>query len=154
MQTIDRPTTHRIEKAERPLWLGQTPAGWGDTLRTIVRSESHDAAAMIGAAGLARRATRDRGRDRTRVPNAPRPCSLLSGTTQATRRMNSLGGKPLRLPFVAQTDTDRFRQLRRKAVRLAGIDARAEVEKCRPHDAFPDLFVDAAELGDAFHERR
>ena len=62
--------------------------------------------------------------------------------------------KALRLPFVAQTSTDRFRQLRRKVVRLAGIDPRAEVEKCRPHDAFRDLFVDAAELGDALHERR
>jgi len=27
------------------------------------------------------------------------------------------------------------------------------VEKCRPYDAFRDLFVDAAELGDALHER-
>jgi hypothetical protein len=62
--------------------------------------------------------------------------------------------KALRLPCVAQTNTDRLRQLRRKVVRLAGIDARAEVEKCRPHDAFRDLLVDAAELGDALHERR
>jgi hypothetical protein len=67
--------------------------------------------------------------------------------------MSSLGGK--RCAFhVWRTNTDRFWQLRRKVVRLAGIDARAEVEKCRPHDAFRNLFVDAAELGDALHECR
>jgi hypothetical protein len=62
--------------------------------------------------------------------------------------------KALRLPCVAQTNTDSFRELRRKVVCLARIDARAEVEKCRPHDAFRDLFVDAAELGDVLHESR
>jgi hypothetical protein len=51
-------------------------------------------------------------------------------------------------------DTNRFRQLRSKVMRLAGIHARAEVEKRRPHDAFRDLLVDAAELGDALHDRR
>lgn len=51
MQTIDHPS-HRIDETERPLWFGQTPAGWGDTLRTIDPSEAHDAAAMIAAAGL------------------------------------------------------------------------------------------------------
>lgn len=51
MQTIDQPA-HRIEEAERPLWFGRMPAGWGDTLRTIDASSGRDAAAMIAAAGL------------------------------------------------------------------------------------------------------
>jgi phage/plasmid-like protein (TIGR03299 family) len=51
MQTIDQPA-QRIEEAERPLWFGGMPAGWGDTLRTIDPGAGHDAAAMIAAAGL------------------------------------------------------------------------------------------------------
>lgn len=51
MQTIDQPA-HRIDDAERPLWIGQTPGAWGDVLRTIDPNEAQDAAAMIAAAGL------------------------------------------------------------------------------------------------------
>jgi phage/plasmid-like protein (TIGR03299 family) len=51
MQTMDHPA-HRLAEAERPLWFGQTPAGWGETLRTIDPAEGHDAAAMIAAADL------------------------------------------------------------------------------------------------------
>jgi phage/plasmid-like protein (TIGR03299 family) len=51
MQTIDQPA-RRIDDAERPLWIGQTPGAWGDVLRTIDLDEAHDAAAMIAAAGL------------------------------------------------------------------------------------------------------
>ncbi|HEU6445190.1 MAG TPA: DUF932 domain-containing protein [Gaiellaceae bacterium] len=50
--TIIRQPAHRINDAEERLWFGQTPGGWGDTLRTIDPSETHDAAAMIAAAGL------------------------------------------------------------------------------------------------------
>lgn len=51
MQTIDQPE-HRIADARHPLWFGQMPAAWGDTLRTIDPSAVHDAAGMIAAAGL------------------------------------------------------------------------------------------------------
>jgi hypothetical protein len=51
MQTIEKPV-HRIEEAERPVWFGQMPAGWGDTLQAIEPGERHDAAAMIDSAGL------------------------------------------------------------------------------------------------------
>jgi hypothetical protein len=51
MTTIEQPA-HRINDAEERLWFGQTPGGWGDTLRTIDPSETRDAAAMIAAAGL------------------------------------------------------------------------------------------------------
>ena len=51
MQTIDQPA-RRIDDAERPLWIGQTPGAWGDVVRTIDPNEAHDAAAMIAAAGL------------------------------------------------------------------------------------------------------
>jgi phage/plasmid-like protein (TIGR03299 family) len=51
MQTIDQPA-RRIDDAERPLWIGQTPGAWGDVLRTIDPNEAQDAAAMIAAAGL------------------------------------------------------------------------------------------------------
>ena len=36
MQTIDQ-RAHRIEEAERPLWFGRMPAGWGETLRTMLK---------------------------------------------------------------------------------------------------------------------
>jgi phage/plasmid-like protein (TIGR03299 family) len=51
MQTIDQPA-HRLSEAEQPLWFGQTPAGWGETLRTIDPSEGRDAAALVAATGL------------------------------------------------------------------------------------------------------
>jgi len=51
MQTIDQPEP-RIADASDPLWFGQMPAAWGDTLRTIDTSAVHDAAGMIAAAGL------------------------------------------------------------------------------------------------------
>jgi phage/plasmid-like protein (TIGR03299 family) len=51
MHTIDQPA-RRIDDAERPLWIGQTPGTWGDVLRTIDPNEAQDAAAMITAAGL------------------------------------------------------------------------------------------------------
>jgi hypothetical protein len=51
MQTIDQPA-RRIDDAERPPWIGQTPGAWGDVLRTIDPNEAQDAAAMIASAGL------------------------------------------------------------------------------------------------------
>jgi phage/plasmid-like protein (TIGR03299 family) len=45
-------TTHAIEGATRPLWLGRTPGAWGDVLRTVQPDEARDAAAMVAAAGL------------------------------------------------------------------------------------------------------
>jgi len=51
MQTTEQPS-YAIAEAERPLWLGQTPAGWAEAVRTVDPSEAHDAASMIAAAGL------------------------------------------------------------------------------------------------------
>ncbi len=45
-------TSHRVTDAEGPLWLGQTPAAWGDVVRSIDPEEAQDAASMIAAAGL------------------------------------------------------------------------------------------------------
>jgi phage/plasmid-like protein (TIGR03299 family) len=46
---IGRPA---IGDARAPLWLGQTPAAWGDVVRGVSPQEAHDAASMIAAAGL------------------------------------------------------------------------------------------------------
>lgn len=51
MQTIERPP-HRIDDAERPLWLGGMPRAWGDVLRAIDPNDAQDSASMIDAAGL------------------------------------------------------------------------------------------------------
>jgi len=51
MQTNEQPG-YAIAEAERPLWLGQTPVGWADAVRTVDPNEVHDAASMIAAAGL------------------------------------------------------------------------------------------------------
>jgi phage/plasmid-like protein (TIGR03299 family) len=51
MQTTVRPA-YEVDAAERPLWFGQTPAGWADAVQTVDPSEAHDAASMIAAAGL------------------------------------------------------------------------------------------------------
>jgi phage/plasmid-like protein (TIGR03299 family) len=51
MQTTEQPA-YGIDEAERPLWFGQTPGGWGDALRTINPSEAHDAASVIAATDL------------------------------------------------------------------------------------------------------
>ena len=51
MQTIERPA-HRIDEAERPLWLGGLPRAWDGVLRTIDPNEAQDAASMIDTAGL------------------------------------------------------------------------------------------------------
>jgi hypothetical protein len=51
MQTTEQPG-YRIAEAERPLWLGQTPAGWADAVRTVDPNDAHDAASMIAAAAL------------------------------------------------------------------------------------------------------
>ena len=37
MQTTEQPA-YGIDEAERPLWFGQTPGGWGDALRTSTRA--------------------------------------------------------------------------------------------------------------------
>jgi phage/plasmid-like protein (TIGR03299 family) len=52
MQITDR-LGYGIAQAEHPLWLGQTPAGWGDAVRTVDPNEAQDAASLIAAAGLA-----------------------------------------------------------------------------------------------------
>jgi len=51
MQTTEQPA-YGIAEAERPMWVGQTPGGWGDALRTVNPSEAHDAASVIAAADL------------------------------------------------------------------------------------------------------
>ncbi len=50
--TTTQITSHRIEDAERPLWLGQTAGGWGDVLCSVDPNEAQDAGSMIEAAGL------------------------------------------------------------------------------------------------------
>jgi phage/plasmid-like protein (TIGR03299 family) len=45
-------TTHSIEEATRPLWLGRTSRAWGDVVRTVRPDEARDAAAMVAAADL------------------------------------------------------------------------------------------------------
>ena len=45
-------TSYAVRDAERPLWVGQTPAAWGDVVRSVDPEEAHDAASMIAAAGL------------------------------------------------------------------------------------------------------
>src|SRR5919106_3722889 len=45
-------TSYAVTDAERPLWFGQTPAAWGDVVRSVDPEEAHDAASMIAAAGL------------------------------------------------------------------------------------------------------
>ena len=43
---------YAIREAERPLWLGQTGAGWGELVHSVNPDEAQDAASMIAAAGL------------------------------------------------------------------------------------------------------
>jgi phage/plasmid-like protein (TIGR03299 family) len=50
--TTTETTGRTIADAERPLWVGQTPATWGDVVRSVDPEEAHDAASMIAAAGL------------------------------------------------------------------------------------------------------
>jgi PAS domain S-box-containing protein len=50
--TVTEIGRHAIEDARQPLWLGQTPAAWGDVVRGVSPQEAHDAASMIAAAGL------------------------------------------------------------------------------------------------------
>ncbi len=50
--TTTETTGRTITDAERPLWIGQTPAAWGDVVRSVAPEEAHDAASMIAAAGL------------------------------------------------------------------------------------------------------
>jgi hypothetical protein len=45
-------TSYAVTDAERPLWVGQTPAAWGDVVRSVGRAEAHDTASMVAAAGL------------------------------------------------------------------------------------------------------
>ena len=45
-------TGYAIREAERPLWLGQTGAGWGELVHSVNPDEAQDAASMIAAAGL------------------------------------------------------------------------------------------------------
>src|SRR4029453_13577737 len=50
--TSTETTGRRMEDAERPLWVGQTPPAWCDVVRSVDPEEAHDAASMIAAAGL------------------------------------------------------------------------------------------------------
>jgi hypothetical protein len=50
--TVTEIGRHVIADARAPLWLGQTPAAWGDVVRGVSPEEAHDAASMITAAGL------------------------------------------------------------------------------------------------------
>jgi phage/plasmid-like protein (TIGR03299 family) len=50
--TTTETTGRSISDAERPLWVGQTPAAWDDVVRSVNPEEAHDAASMIAAAGL------------------------------------------------------------------------------------------------------
>jgi hypothetical protein len=50
--TTTETTGRTITEAKRPLWVGRTPATWGDVVRSVDPEEAHDAASMIAAAGL------------------------------------------------------------------------------------------------------
>src|SRR4051812_17744526 len=50
--TTTETTSYAVADAERPLWVGETPAAWGDVVRRIDPEEVHDAASMIAAADL------------------------------------------------------------------------------------------------------
>jgi hypothetical protein len=52
MMTTTETARQTLTGVERPLWLGQTPAAWGDIVRGVDPEEGHDAASMIAAAGL------------------------------------------------------------------------------------------------------
>src|SRR6266508_2936953 len=45
--------SYTVGDAVRPLWVGQTPAAWGDVVRGVDAADGHDAASMIAAVGLA-----------------------------------------------------------------------------------------------------
>jgi hypothetical protein len=45
-------TSYAVTDAERPLSVGETPAAWGDVVRSVDPGEAHDAASMVAAAGL------------------------------------------------------------------------------------------------------
>ena len=50
--TTTETTSYAVSDAQRPLWVGQTPAVWGDVVRSIDPAQAQDAASMIAAAGL------------------------------------------------------------------------------------------------------
>jgi phage/plasmid-like protein (TIGR03299 family) len=51
MQTTEQPA-HRIDDARAPLWLGSSPAAWGDVVRGIDPAAANSAGEMVAAAGL------------------------------------------------------------------------------------------------------
>jgi phage/plasmid-like protein (TIGR03299 family) len=50
--TVTEIGRHAILDARARLWVGQTPAVWGDVVHGVSPEEAHDAASMIAAAGL------------------------------------------------------------------------------------------------------
>ena len=104
MQTTEQPA-YGIAEAERPLWLGQTPAGWADAVRTVDPNEAQDAASddrrrrsrLDGRAVPARGGARDRrGRppDRARRRAAPRRQRPQRHGRRARRRRRGLRAAP------------------------------------------------------------
>ena len=45
--TSTETTSYAVTDAERPLWVGQTPAAWGDVVPSIDPEQAQDAASMM-----------------------------------------------------------------------------------------------------------
>ncbi len=94
-------TSYAVTDAERPLWVGQTPAAWGDVVRSVDPEEAHDAASMIAAAGLdwlveqhPLEAVVEREYQSLRVP-VPRHVANVTSDTRAVLGVVGEGYEPL-----------------------------------------------------------
>ena len=94
-------TSYAVGDAERRLWLGQTPAAWGEAVRSVDPGEAHDAASMIAAAGLdwgveqhSLEAVVDSEQPPARVP-VPRHVANVRSDTRAVLGVVGEGYEPL-----------------------------------------------------------
>jgi phage/plasmid-like protein (TIGR03299 family) len=94
-------TAYAITEAERPLWVGQVPAAWGDVVHSVDPEEARDAASAIAAAGLdwtveqhRLEAVVDREYQSLRVP-VPRHVANVRSDTRAVLGVVGEGYAPL-----------------------------------------------------------
>src|SRR5213594_4138722 len=94
-------TSYAVTDAERSLWVGQTPAAWGDVVRSVDPEEANDAASMIAAAGLdwsveqhPLEAVVEREYQSLRVP-VPRHVATVRSDTRAVLGVVGEGYEPL-----------------------------------------------------------
>src|SRR5215510_1378845 len=99
--TTTHATNYAVANAERPLWVGQAPAAWGDVVRSIDPEEAQDAASMIAAAGLGwtvqqhpLEAVVEREYQSLRVP-VPRHVANVRSDTRAVLGVVGEGYEPL-----------------------------------------------------------